>query len=92
MGGTMGATINDVTLLDAMPDNPAITVRALRRELLDCALKTVEGVGLGGDRHLERLVVIVSALIAFSHGVASLLKSERSAPLFGLLDPLAERR
>jgi hypothetical protein len=65
--GAMGATEDDVTLLDAMPDDAATAMRTGGRKFLDCALETVEGVGLRGNCHLESLVIVIPALIAFGH-------------------------
>jgi hypothetical protein len=50
-------------------DDAALTMRALWSKRLDGALKTVEDVLLTGHHYLERLVVIVSARLAFCHGV-----------------------
>jgi hypothetical protein len=39
---------------NAVPDNPAIAMRANRRQRVDDALETVEGVTLTGDDHFKR--------------------------------------
>jgi hypothetical protein len=51
----------------AVADNPAVAVRANRRERVDCALKAIEGVMLASDDHLKRLVIIIFANFAFGH-------------------------
>jgi hypothetical protein len=38
--------------------------RAIRRERLDRAFETIEGVGSSGHRHLERFVIIIAACLA----------------------------
>ena len=45
----MGATIDRIVLLHAMPKYPAPTVLTGRRDALNCALETVERVRLAGD-------------------------------------------
>src|SRR5439155_400241 len=55
--------------LHPVPDHPAAAVLALGRALVDRALEAVEGVSLTIPRHLERLVVVVAANVAFRHGV-----------------------
>ena len=52
---------------DAVPDNPAGTVAAYRRQNVDGAFETVERVGGIGHGHRERLVVFVPAMIATRH-------------------------
>jgi hypothetical protein len=62
------AAENNLILLDAMPDDPAITVRTNGSKLLDRAFEAVKGVGLVGNPHFESLVIIVPALITSGHG------------------------
>jgi hypothetical protein len=69
LSGAMGATADDVTLLDAMPDDAATAMRTRGRKFLDCTLEAVEGVGLRGNRHLESFVIIIPILIASGHCV-----------------------
>jgi hypothetical protein len=52
---------------NAVPDNPAIAMRASRRQRVDGALETVEGVTLTGDDHFKRLVIFVVANLTCSH-------------------------
>ncbi|KFC65021.1 hypothetical protein FG93_05044 [Bosea sp. LC85] len=66
--GAMGTAVDDLILLDAMSYDPASAMRTGRCELLDGAFETVECVGLTVRNELERLVVVISALIASSHG------------------------
>ncbi len=54
-------------LLHAVPNNPAVAVRANRRERMDRALETVEGVVLPGHNHFECLVILIFANFACSH-------------------------
>ena len=63
----MSTTVHCPTRFDAMPDNPAMTVGANRRELVNRALKAVESMALAGEHNLECLVVIISASFAPSH-------------------------
>lgn len=51
-----------------MSYDAASAMRTCRCELLDGAFETVECVGLTVRNELERLVVVISALIASSHG------------------------
>jgi opacity protein-like surface antigen len=66
--GAMRTAVNDVTLLDSMPDDPDAAMRACRSEFLDRAFETIEGVGFISQIHLESLVIVVAALVAFGHG------------------------
>jgi hypothetical protein len=52
---------------NAVPNNPAVTVRANRRQRVDRALEAVEGVVLTGNYNFKRLVIFVFANFAFSH-------------------------
>ena len=52
---------------NAVPDNPAIAMRANRRQCVDRAFEAVEGVVLPADDHFKRLVVFVLANFACSH-------------------------
>jgi hypothetical protein len=45
---------------NAVPDNPAIAMRASRRQRVDGALETVEGVVLPAHDHFKRLVILLS--------------------------------
>ena len=51
----------------AVTDDPAVAVRANRRERMDRALKAIEGVVCAGNDYLERLVIFVSTNFACSH-------------------------
>jgi hypothetical protein len=53
--------------LDAVADDPAIAMRADRRQCMDRALEAVESVTLPGDHYFERLVVIVFANFTCRH-------------------------
>jgi hypothetical protein len=52
---------------NAVADDTAIAVWANRRESVDCALETVEGVTLSAHDHFKRLVIIVLANFACRH-------------------------
>jgi hypothetical protein len=52
---------------NAVPDNPAIAMRANRRQRVDRALKAVEGVMFSVNNHLKRLVIFVFANFACTH-------------------------
>src|SRR5438132_2957403 len=81
--GAVRAAIDDIALLDAMPDDPYTAMRACRRELVDRTLEAVERVGLPAQAHLERLVVVIAALVALSHGRFLLLSAKTSRPAIG---------
>jgi hypothetical protein len=66
----MGAAVDNVVLLDAVPDNPASAMRTGRSEFLYSALEAVERVGLPCHRDVEGLVVVVSAKVTSSHGLS----------------------
>ena len=51
----------------AVTDDPAVAVRANRRERMDRALKAIEGVVCAGNDYLERLVIFVFTNFACSH-------------------------
>src|SRR5712692_2038460 len=59
--GAMGAAEDAALLLHAVPDDAAAAMGAHRRKGLDGALEAVERVRGTSHRHLERLVVLVSA-------------------------------
>jgi hypothetical protein len=52
---------------NAMTNDPAIAMRANRRQRVDGALETVESVTLPGHDHFKRLVVFVLANFACTH-------------------------
>jgi hypothetical protein len=49
-----------VFVLNAMTDNSTFTMVARWRQSMDRAFKAVENVGLAGEKHFERLVVLIS--------------------------------
>jgi hypothetical protein len=57
--------------LDAVADDPATAMTALRRHYVDGALEAVEDVGFPLAFDLDRFVVVISAVFAFSHWVCS---------------------
>lgn len=67
--GAMVATEEGTVLLQSVADNAHAAHLAGGRQRLDGAFEAVEGMGLARLHHLERLVVVVSAGFALSHGV-----------------------
>jgi hypothetical protein len=50
-----------------MTDDPAVAVRADRRQGVDRAFEAIECVMLSGYDHFKRLVIFILANFAFSH-------------------------
>jgi hypothetical protein len=65
---------------NAVPNNPAIAMRASRRQRVDGALETVEGVVHPADDHFKRLVIFVVANLTCCHTNVS--RAERLAAVF----------
>jgi len=63
----MDAAENLPVSFNAVPDNPAIAIRANRRQRVDGAFEAVEGVMLPADDHFKRLVVFILANLTCSH-------------------------
>ncbi len=63
----MDAAEDFAALLHAVPNNPTVAMRANRRERMDRAFETIEGVMLAGHNHFERLVILIFANFACSH-------------------------
>ena len=63
----MCAAVERAVGFDAMADDLAVTMRARRRQQMDRAFETVEGMRRAALHHLERLVVVVTANFALSH-------------------------
>ena len=63
----MNATEDLAVRFNAVADDPAIAVRADRRQRVDCALKAIEGVMFSANHNFKRLVVLVFANFAFRH-------------------------
>src|SRR5918996_2484602 len=78
LAGAVGAAEHLPVLLDAMADDLAAAVLALRRELVNRALERIEGVRAIADQHLEDFVVVVSAGLTPFH-VALLSPSAKAA-------------
>src|SRR5262245_19537004 len=68
----IGAAIESVLGLDAVPDDPAAAVGADRGQFLNRAFEAVEDMLPAGRDHLEGQVIIVSAHFTFGHGSTSL--------------------
>jgi hypothetical protein len=54
---------------NAMPDNPAVAVRANRSQRVDRALEAVERVALSTNHYFKRFVIFVFANFACSHNI-----------------------
>jgi len=63
----MDATKDFASLLHAVPNDPAVAVRANWCQRMDRALEAVKDVMLAGDDHLKRLVIFIFANFACSH-------------------------
>jgi hypothetical protein len=67
----MRTAINDVVLLDAMSDDPAVAMGTYGSKFVDRTFEAVERVGFVGNSHFESLIIVIPALItsghAFSH-------------------------
>jgi hypothetical protein len=73
----MNAAIDLSVGFHAVPDDPAIAVRADRRQGVDRAFEAIECVMLSGYHYFERFVIFIFANFACSH--TQLFRS--SAPL-----------
>ena len=60
-------TENFSVRFDAVTDDTAITVRANRRQRVNCALEAIKGVAFSAHDHFKRLVIIVLADFACGH-------------------------
>ena len=67
----IGAAKDSRPALDAVTDDPATAMSALRRQNVDRALEAVEDVGFSFALNFDRFVVIVSAVFTFSHWVVA---------------------
>jgi len=63
----MDAAIDFPVGFHTVPHDPAIAVRAYRRERMDRAFKAIECVMLSGYDHFKRLVIFIFANFACSH-------------------------
>ena len=63
----MDAAEDLAALLHAVPNDPAVAVRANRCQRVDRALEAIEGVMLAGHNYFERLVILIFANFACSH-------------------------
>src|SRR5262249_17396465 len=68
----MGTAVDLPVCLDPMTDDPAMAVGALRRHRLNFALEAVERHRAASLRHVQSLVVVVTADIATRHGATPL--------------------
>src|SRR5262245_41440457 len=68
--GAVGAAEDFAIRLDAVTDHPAIAVGTARGHGLDGAFEAVEGHRPASLRHLQGLVVIVTANVAARHRAA----------------------
>src|SRR5215212_315642 len=74
----MGTAVDRSIVFQPVPDDPNPTGSARRRQDMDGAFETVEGVGLACLREFERLVVVVAACVAFGHGDAPGIPLDRA--------------
>jgi hypothetical protein len=65
--GAVSAAVERLSILDAVADDPAAAVGALRRAAVDCAFETVERHRSPAHRYLKTAVVVVAAYIALGH-------------------------
>jgi len=68
---TARAAEETIVRLHAVPEDHATAMLAARRELMDGALKAIEGVAKPRRDYLERLVIVVPADLARRHGAPS---------------------
>jgi len=59
--GARGATVDFALLFDAVPDDPAAAMRALRGKGLDGAFKAVKNVGVTLNGDFQGFIVFVAA-------------------------------
>ena len=64
---TVGAAEDLPIGFNAVPDNPAVAMRANRRQCVDRALEAVEGVTFSINDYVKRFVIFVFANFAGSH-------------------------
>src|SRR5262245_26827215 len=75
LAGAVGAAVEAAAHLGPVPDDGAPTVLAPGRQACDRALEAVERVAVAGRDHLEGLVVVVAADLAFGHGHLRLVRT-----------------
>jgi hypothetical protein len=63
----MNAAIDFSVGFHSVPDDPAVAVRADRRQRVDRAFEAVECVMLSGYDHFKRLVIFIFANFACTH-------------------------
>jgi hypothetical protein len=63
----MNATIDLPVGFHTVPHDPAVAVRADRRQCVDRAFETIECVMFSGYDHFKRLVIFILANFACSH-------------------------
>jgi pimeloyl-ACP methyl ester carboxylesterase len=68
LGRAVHAAVERALRLDAVAEDAAVAMRAMRREHVDRALERVERVRAPAHRDGERLVVLVAAMVAAWHG------------------------
>src|SRR5262249_12013894 len=76
LAGAAGAAGEGAARFDAVTDDRAAAVRALRRQAVNRALEAVEDVRFPRDFHLEGLVVVVSADFTDGHGVLQIFSPQ----------------
>jgi hypothetical protein len=72
LASAVSAAIEAAVSLDAMADDPAATVAALRCQAMDGAFEAVEDMPRATAAHFERGLVVVSAHFALGHASHSI--------------------
>lgn len=78
--GTVRATEHHAIRLQAVPDDPALAVRAARRKEMDCAFEAVERLDVTTEVDLERFVVVVATRVADGHVCSNSLRIPPGSP------------
>src|SRR5688500_12654631 len=65
--GAIGAAVHPAGRLDAMADDAASAMEALRCELVDRAFEAIEGVAAFPEQNIKALVVIIPADVTLGH-------------------------
>ncbi len=65
--GAIGAAVHPAVRLDAMADDAASAMEALRSELVDRAFEAIEGVAAFPEQNLKALVVIIPTDVTLGH-------------------------
>jgi len=83
----MDAAEDFASLLHAVTDDPALAVRANRRQRVDRALEAIEGVVLAGNNYLKGFVIFVFTNFTCSH-TKSLSRAAAFAAVSASISPV----